>query len=73
MDIAALPAGSKVTGARQAVERIRPRDTVCTSGFVGTGTPEELIRALERGCTTNLSIRLPFEPCAGSRSRRGGG
>ncbi len=37
----------KLIGARAAVERIRPRDTLCISGFVGTGTPEALIKALE--------------------------
>lgn len=49
---------SKVTTAQRAIERIRPRDTVCTSGFVGTGTPEELIRALE---TRYLKTRAPFD------------
>lgn len=38
---------SKQISARAAIERIRPRDTLCISGFVGTGTPEELIKALE--------------------------
>lgn len=49
---------SKVTTARAAVERIRARDTVCTSGFVGTGTPEELIRALE---SRYLRTGAPFD------------
>ena len=49
---------SKVTSAKCAIERIRPRDTVCTSGFVGTGTPEELIRALEK---RYLKTRAPFD------------
>lgn len=49
---------SKVTTAKHAIERIRPRDTVCTSGFVGTGTPEELIRALEK---RYLKTRAPFD------------
>ncbi len=49
---------SKVTTAQSAIERIRPRDTVCTSGFVGTGTPEELIRALEK---RYLKTRAPFD------------
>lgn len=49
---------SKVTSVKSAIERIRPRDTVCTSGFVGTGTPEELIRALEN---RYLKTRAPFD------------
>ena len=74
MKNAALPAGSKVIGARQAIERIRPRDTVCTSGFVGTGTPEELIRALERRylCTgTPFDISLVFAAAPGDGDSRG--
>ena len=49
---------TKVTTARAAIERIRPRDTVCTTGFVGTGTPEELIRELE---TRYLRTHAPFD------------
>ena len=36
-----------VVSAREAVEVIRDRDTVCISGFVGVGTPDELLIALE--------------------------
>jgi acyl CoA:acetate/3-ketoacid CoA transferase len=39
---------NKVVSARNAVEFIQPHDTVFTSGFVGTGTPEALIKALEQ-------------------------
>lgn len=49
---------TKVTSAHDAIERIRPRDTLCVSGFVGTGTPEELIRALE---TRYLKTQAPFD------------
>ncbi len=49
---------NKLISAQDAVERIRPRDTVCTTGFVGTGTPEELIRALERRF---LKTSAPFD------------
>ena len=48
----------KLVSARTAIERIRPRDTLCISGFVGTGTPEELIRALE---SRFLHSKAPFD------------
>ncbi len=38
---------NKVVTAAEAVAIIRDRDTVACSGFVGTGTPDELIGALE--------------------------
>ena len=58
---------SKVVSARAAIEKIRSRDTVCTTGFVGTGTPEELIRALERrfvktGAPFDLSLVFAAAP-----------
>jgi propionate CoA-transferase len=43
-----MPARMKITTADEAIAAIRDGDTVCVSGFVGVGTPEELIRALER-------------------------
>src|SRR5215210_5307924 len=39
---------NKIVSAHEAVAVIRDGDTVCTSGFVGIGTPDELILALER-------------------------
>lgn len=39
---------NKVVTARDAVAVIRDGDTLCTSGLVGSGTPDELIGALER-------------------------
>jgi len=39
---------SKVTSAADAVSLIQDGDTVCTSGFVGVGTPNELLLALEK-------------------------
>ena len=39
---------NKVTSAADAVSIIQDGDTVCTSGFVGVGTPNELLLALER-------------------------
>jgi len=38
---------NKVTTAADAVSLIQDGDTVCTSGFVGVGTPDELLLALE--------------------------
>ena len=49
---------SKLISAKEAVEKVRCRDTVCTTGFVGTGTPEELIRALE---SRFLKTAAPFD------------
>src|SRR5215469_15716072 len=38
----------KIVSADEAVAIIRDRDTLCTSGFVGVGTPDELLIALEK-------------------------
>jgi propionate CoA-transferase len=39
---------NKIVDAAEAVAIIRSGDTVASSGFVGVGTPDEIIRALER-------------------------
>ena len=39
---------NKIVSADQAIALIRDGDALCNSGFVGTGTPEELLAALER-------------------------
>jgi propionate CoA-transferase len=39
---------NKIVSADEAAAIIRDRDTVCVSGFVGIGTPDELILAVER-------------------------
>jgi len=39
---------NKVVSADDAVEIIRDGDTICTSGFVGIGTPDEVLAALEQ-------------------------
>jgi len=39
---------NKVVSADDAVAVIRSGETLCTSGFVGNGTPDELLAALER-------------------------
>ena len=39
---------NKLVSADEAVALIRDRDTLCNAGFVGNGTPDELLAALER-------------------------
>ena len=39
---------NKIVSAAEVVAIIRSGDTVATSGFVGVGTPDEVIRALEQ-------------------------
>ena len=46
----------KIVSADEAVAVIRDGDTVSSSGFVGIGTPDELILALERRF---LQVRQP--------------
>lgn len=63
----------KVVSARNAVELIQPYDTVFTSGFVGTGTPEALIRALEQRylrTETPSDIMLIFAAAPGDGASR---
>ena len=55
--------GDTLVAAHDAIELIRSGDTVCTSGFVGSGVPEELL-------FSNAFVRLsidhththPYEP-----------
>src|SRR5690606_23443731 len=39
---------NKLVSATEAIAVMRSGDTLCTSGFVGTGTPDELLAALAR-------------------------
>jgi propionate CoA-transferase len=39
---------NKIVSADEAIAIVRDGDTLCVSGFVGIGTPDELILALER-------------------------
>ena len=64
----------KVLTAQAAIERIRPRDTLCISGFVGTGTPEALIKALERRylrTSAPFDLTLAFAAAPGDGKERG--
>ena len=46
---------NKVTSATDAVSLILDGDTVCSSGFVGVGVPNELLLALERRFLDNCA------------------
>ena len=64
----------KAVSADDAAQLIRPRDTVCTSGFVGTGTPEALIKAVERRylqAGAPFDITLVFAAAPGDGGDRG--
>ncbi|MCE0732433.1 acyl CoA:acetate/3-ketoacid CoA transferase [Halomonas sp. G15] len=39
---------NKITSAAEAISIIRNGDSICTSGFVGVGTPDHLLKALEK-------------------------
>jgi propionate CoA-transferase len=57
---------NKITSAADAVSIIQPGDTICTSGFVGVGVPEELLLALEkRFLDTNAPRDLTLVYAAG--------
>ena len=58
---------NKIVTAAEAIAIIRDGDTVAFSGFVGSGTPEELIAALEqRFLETGIAAR-PHARCSPPR------
>ncbi|MEO8751272.1 MAG: acyl CoA:acetate/3-ketoacid CoA transferase [Casimicrobiaceae bacterium] len=64
----------KIVSAADAIAIIRDGDTVAFSGFVGAGTPEELIAALERRFVETGSPRdltLLFAAAPGDGKERG--
>jgi propionate CoA-transferase len=64
----------KIKTAEEAIALIRNGDVVSCSGFVGTGTPEELIAALERRFVTTEGPRdltLVFAAACGDGKERG--
>ena len=64
----------KITNADEAVALIRDGDVVSCSGFVGIGTPEALIAALERRFVQTASPRglgLVFAAAPGDGKERG--
>ena len=65
---------NKVVTADEAIALIRDGDSVSCSGFVGIGTPEELIVALERRFVTTQSphdLTLVFAAAPGDGKLRG--
>jgi len=64
----------KIVSPDEAVAVIRDGDTVCTSGFVGIGTPDELILALERRFLDTrqpAGLTLVFAAAPGDGQERG--
>ena len=65
---------NKIVTAAEAIAIIRDRDTVCTSGFVGVGTPDELLIALEkryRETRHPAALTLMFAAAPGDSRDRG--
>jgi propionate CoA-transferase len=65
---------NKIVTAAEAIAIIRDRDTVCTSGFVGVGTPDELLIALEkryRETRHPSALTLMFAAAPGDSKERG--
>jgi len=65
---------NKIVSAHDAVAVIRPGDTLATSGFVGIGTPDELLAALsERFVATGepRNLTLVFAAGQGDGKERG--
>ena len=65
---------NKIVSADDAIALIQDGDTLCISGFVGTGTPEELIIALEKRFIETGSPRdltLVFAAAPGDGAERG--
>src|ERR1700716_1154142 len=69
-----MPASSKVTRVDDAIALIRPGDTIATSGFGGTVTPDALLEALARSFQTSGNPRdlsLLFAAGQGDGKTRG--
>lgn len=65
---------NKIISADDAIAIMRDGDTLCTSGFVGTGTPDELLAALARSFLETGSPRdltLVFAAGQGDGKDRG--
>jgi len=65
---------NKLVSADEALAIVRDGDTVAVSGFVGSGTPDELITALERRfleTSTPKDLTLVFAAAPGDGKERG--
>jgi propionate CoA-transferase len=65
---------NKIVSAAEAIAIIRDGDTIAVSGFVGTGTPDELIIALERSFLETghpKDLTLVFAAAPGDGKDRG--
>jgi propionate CoA-transferase len=65
---------NKIVSADEAIAIIRDGDTICVSGFVGIGTPDELIIALERRFLKEghpSGLTLVFAAAPGDGKERG--
>src|SRR5882672_1482753 len=65
---------NKVVSAADAIAIIRDGDTLAVSGFVGTGTPDELIVELERAFLATghpKDLTLVFAAAPGDGKDRG--
>src|SRR5215472_2798583 len=65
---------NKIVSVDEAIAIIRDGDTLCVSGFVGIGTPDELILALERRFLKERhpsNLTLVFAAAPGDGKERG--
>ncbi len=65
---------NKIVSADEAIAIVRDGDTICVSGFVGIGTPDELILALERRFLKEghpSGLTLTFAAAPGDGKERG--
>jgi propionate CoA-transferase len=65
---------NKIVSADEAIAIVRDGDTLCVSGFVGIGTPDELILALERRFIDEghpCGLTLVFAAAPGDGKERG--
>ena len=63
---------NKIVSADEAIAIVRDSDTMCVSGFVGIGTPDELILALERRFMKERHPVRPHADVCGRAGRRQG-
>jgi propionate CoA-transferase len=62
---------NKIRSAAEAVSIIRDVDAICTSGFVGVGTPDHLLKALEKRFLESATPRDLTLVCAGGQGDGG--